>query len=68
MKQVPDFFGELVFNEHEMIKRLSPRVFKRFKQAISGDKKILLDLDLANNIADAMKTWALEKGATHYTH
>jgi glutamine synthetase len=68
MKSVPEFYGELVFNYHEMSKRLSPQVYEHFRQAISGDYKVLLDLELANKMASAMQEWALEKGATHYTH
>lgn len=66
MINVPEMFGSMVFNDKEMKKRLSQETYKALKTTISGDKA--LSPKLADEIADAMKEWAIEKGATHYTH
>ncbi len=66
MINVPEMFGSMVFNDKEMKKRLSPETYKALKTTISEDKA--LSLKLADEIAEAMKEWAIEKGATHYTH
>ncbi len=63
---VPEIFGSDVFNEATMQQRLSPEVYGAWKQCIQTGSS--LPLDIANEIAEAMKTWATEKGATHYTH
>ena len=63
---VPELFGSDVFNESTMQERLAPEIYKGWKQCIETGTS--LPLDVANAIADAMKTWATEKGATHYTH
>ena len=63
---VPEIFGSDVFNEATMKQRLSPEVYCAWKQCIQTGSS--LPLDVANEIAEAMKTWATEKGATHYTH
>ena len=63
---VPEIFGTDVFNEATMQKRLSQEVYNGWKQCISTGTA--LPLSLANEIAEAMKNWALEKGATHFTH
>jgi len=66
MNSVPEYFGSLVFNEDEMKKRLSAEDFETLSHAIDSGEG--LDITVANRIADAMKSWAIEKGATHYTH
>jgi len=63
---VPEIFGSDVFNETVMRERLSSDVFNSWKHSIQTGTA--LNLDTANEIAEAMKQWALEKGATHYTH
>jgi len=63
---VPELFGTDVFNEATMKQRLEPEIFCAWKQCINTGYP--LALDVANAIADAMKLWATEKGATHYTH
>ena len=63
---VPEIFGSDVFNESTMKKRLSPAIYHAWKHCIESGTA--LPLDVANEIAEAMKNWATEKGATHYTH
>ena len=63
---VPEIFGTDVFNETVMKERLRTETFHGWKQCIRDGTP--LSLQLANEIAEAMKVWALEKGATHYTH
>ena len=63
---VPELFGSDVFNEVTMQQRLSPEVYRAWKHCIETDTA--LELPVANMIASAMKDWAIEKGATHYTH
>ena len=63
---VPEIFGSDVFNESTMRQRLQPEIFNSWKQCIQSGTT--LQLDVANEIAKAMKDWAIEKGATHYTH
>ena len=63
---VPEIFGSDVFNEATMQQRLSPEIYGAWKQCIAN--ATALPLTVANEIADAMKNWAIEKGATHYTH
>ena len=69
MKQilnVPEIFGSDVFNEATMRQRLSEDIYSAWKHCIETGTS--LQLDVANEIAEAMKVWAIEKGATHYTH
>ena len=66
MINVPELFGSMVFNDKEMKARLSAETYKALKTAISSDKA--LSPKLADEIAEAMKEWAIEKGATHYPH
>ncbi|OAV66464.1 Glutamine synthetase [Bacteroidales bacterium Barb6XT] len=61
-----DYFGSLVFNKEKMFKYLSTDVYAKLTEAI--DNSVPLDHATAEKIAAGMKTWALEKGATHYTH
>jgi len=63
---IPEIFGSDVFNESTMKQRLAPTVFDAWKQCIVTGTP--LGLDVANEIAEAMKIWATERGATHYTH
>jgi len=63
---VPEIFGSDVFNESVMKERLRPEIFNAWKQCI--ENSTALELTVANEIAEAMKDWAIEKGATHYTH
>ena len=63
---VPEIFGTDVFNEATMKQRLEPDVYSAWKQCICTGSS--LPLEVANKIAEAMKVWAIEKGATHYTH
>ncbi len=62
---VPEIFGSDVFNESTMKKRLEPQVFAPEILHCRGKP---LELPVANAIAEAMKEWATEKGATHFTH
>ena len=63
---VADIFGENVFNDGVMQERLPKKVYQKLKQTISEGKE--LDLATADVVAHEMKEWAIEKGATHYTH
>ena len=63
---VPEIFGCDVFTEATMKQRLEPQVFEAWKNCIATGKH--LPLDVANPIAESMKNWATEKGATHFTH
>lgn len=63
---LPEMFGEDVFNEATMKQRLPQQTYQAWKHCIAEGER--LPLDVANEIAEAMKQWALEKGATHYTH
>lgn len=63
---LPAIFGSDVFNESTMKERLSPEVYHAWKRCIETGTP--LELTVANSIAEAMKVWATEKGATHYTH
>ena len=62
----PELFGSMVFNEDTMKERLSPSCYRQWKKSVSDGTP--LDISTANEIAEAMKQWAVEKGATHYTH
>ncbi|HRJ28298.1 MAG TPA: glutamine synthetase III [Cyclobacteriaceae bacterium] len=64
--RVSDFFGENVFSMDQMRASLSPSVYKKVSQAIKFHEKI--DEDTADAVASAVKSWALNKGATHFTH
>ncbi len=66
MKDIPNLFGSMVFNGEVMRARLPKDTYKALKKTmIQGTH---LELDVANVVASAMKDWAIEKGATHYTH
>lgn len=66
MKDIPNLFGSLVFNDSVMKARLPKDTYKSLKNTISAGKS--LDIEVAKVVANAMKDWAIEKGATHYTH
>jgi glutamine synthetase len=66
MPRITDLYGELVFNDHVMQDRLPKATYKLLSKTINEGKP--LNLEIANVVAHAMKEWAIEKGATHYTH
>ena len=66
MSKVTDLYGSMVFNEHVMRERLPKATYKQLMKTIKEGAP--LDEDVANVVAHAMKEWAIEKGATHYTH
>jgi len=63
---VPELFSSMVFNDGVMRERLPKDVYKSLRKTIDNGKD--LDLTVANAVANAMKDWAVEHGATHYTH
>lgn len=63
---VPELFGSMVFNDEVMKERLPKDIYKALHKTM--DDGLHLQLDLANVVAEAMKNWAVEKGATHFTH
>ena len=63
---VPEIFGSDVFNDKAMREKLPKDTYKALKKTIA--EGLPLDIHLANVVANAMKDWAVEKGATHYTH
>ncbi len=66
MHSVNELFGSMVFNESVMQSRLPKDTYKSLKKTLHTG--VPLDLSIANVIATVMKEWAIEKGATHYTH
>ena len=65
-EQIPELFGSLVFDDRVMKERLSADVYNSLKKTI--DENVRLDDDVADAVAQEMKKWAIEKGATHFTH
>ncbi len=63
---VPEIFGSMVFNDAIMREKLPKDIYKSLRKTIETGKD--LDITVANVVAIAMKDWAIEKGATHYTH
>ena len=63
---IPEYFGSMVFDDRVMKARLSADVYHSLRKTIDEGTK--LDLSVANAVAAAMKDWAVEKGATHFTH
>jgi len=61
-----EYFGSLCFSDSLMKERLPKEVYRELKKVQAGEKK--LTLEIANVVANAMKDWAIEHGATHYTH
>lgn len=66
MREIKETFGSMVFNEIVMQERLPKEVNKKLQKTIIEGKA--LDVEIAGAVANAMKDWAIEKGATHYTH
>ena len=64
--KLPELFGSRVFNEETMKERLSGACYQAWKRCVTDGAS--LELAVANEIAGAMKTWAVERGCTHYTH
>ena len=65
-KNIPNIFGSMVFNDSVMKERLPKDTYEALHKTIA--KGTHLELDVANVVASAMKEWAIEKGATHFTH
>ena len=63
---VPEMYGSLVFNDKVMREKLPKDIYKALRKTI--DKNTHLEIDVANSVAVAMKEWAVEHGATHFTH
>ncbi len=66
MRSVTEIFGSKVFNASVMKERLPEEIYDLMQRAIKNNKR--LDIDVANVVANSMKEWAIENGATHYTH
>ena len=66
MKSVTEIFGSKVFNASVMKERLPEDIYELMQRAIKNNKR--LDINVANVVANSMKDWAIENGATHYTH
>ncbi len=66
MSSVPEIFGSMVFNDNVMKKMLPSDVYKKLKMTIENEQ--ILDMKIGDVVAKAMKDWAIEKGATHFTH
>ena len=66
MSHVTEIFGSKVFNASVMKERLPEDIYELMQRAIKNNKR--LDIDVANVVANSMKDWAIENGATHYTH
>ncbi|WP_066457317.1 glutamine synthetase III family protein [Anaerotruncus rubiinfantis] len=66
MSTVPDIFGSMVFNDATMKERLPKETYRALKKTVREGK--ILDITVANVVANAMKDWAVEKGVTHFTH
>ena len=66
VESVPEIFGSLVFNDQVMKERLPKDVYKAVHKTIKNGSH--LELDVANTVAAVMKEWAIEHGATHFTH
>ena len=66
LKRVPDLFGSMVFGDKAMRERLPKEVYRALRKTIENGKS--LDKSIADTVANAMKDWAAERGATHFTH
>ncbi len=66
MNNITDYFGSMVFDDTAMRKKLPKETYDAMRRTIRDGKR--LNIELANVVASAMKEWAIEKGATHYTH
>ena len=65
-ERIPELFGSMVFNERTMEQYVPQEAMEVWRECLKQEKP--LPLEAANDIADAMKNWALEHGATHFTH
>ena len=63
---ISELFGSMVFGDAVMKERLPKEIYNALRKTI--EKGTHLELDVANVVATVMKDWAIEKGATHYTH
>lgn len=66
MENIEEIFGRYVFNDAEMQKRLSEKTYQQLRNTIKKGEE--LDLSIADEIAEAVRIWAIENGATHFTH
>lgn len=66
MKEIPEMFGSMVFGDAVMRQRLPKETYNALNRTIAQGRS--LDPSVANVVANAMKDWAIEKGATHFTH
>ena len=66
MTKIPELYASMCFNEQVMKERLPEDVYKSLKRTMEQGKSI--DKEIAGTVANAMKDWAIEKGATHFTH
>ncbi len=66
MKQIPELFGSMVFNDQVMQERLPADTYQALMRTVENGRS--LNPAVANEVASAMKDWAIEKGATHFTH
>ena len=66
MKNISEYFGTNLFDGRVMREKLSPEIFRSLQETINEGKD--LDVNVANAVAAAMRDWAVENGATHYTH
>ena len=66
MKQIPELFGSMVFNDQVMQERLPAETYQALMRTVENGRR--LDPSVAQTVAAAMKDWAIEKGATHFTH
>ena len=65
-KRIPELYGSMIFSDRIMRNKLPKDVYKALRKTIENGTH--LELDVANSVAVAMKEWAVENGATHYTH
>ena len=65
-RQIPELYGSMIFSDKVMRKKLPKDMYKALRKTIENGTH--LELDVANSVAVAMKEWAVENGATHYTH
>jgi glutamine synthetase len=66
MSSTADIFGSMVFNDDVMRQRLPAKTYRQLQATIKNGQS--LDAEVANIVANAMKDWAIENGATHFTH
>ena len=63
---IPEIFGSMVYNQQVMKQTLSPEVYDELTRTMENGTP--LNIEVANQIAESMKNWAISKGATHYSH